>query len=134
MQSRTTTDQTNVTDVANDEARMSNDEGMTKFQHLRCLRYLLLKESRTEGNEGEEERDQPAGYPLSVSSVVETRSLPKSLGATLAPLPSMSLFPVAPFFLFSFEIRVYSCRFVVKPNQFDAELRRTDKGNCGDKR
>jgi hypothetical protein len=33
---------------------VTGDEGMTKFQHLRCLRYLLLKESRTEGNEGNE--------------------------------------------------------------------------------
>jgi hypothetical protein len=31
-------------------------------------------------------------------------------------------------------IRVYSCEFVVSRNLLDAELRRTDKGNCGKKK
>src|SRR5882757_2542924 len=66
-----------------------------------------------------------------------------SLAATLAALPSMSLVPVAAFsepdltiqrsnvLTISAAIRVRSCPFVVKRNQLDGELRRTDKRAVG---
>ncbi len=82
---------------------MQNDKGMTKIVAAATAPRNRGKGiSEIEGKGAQRSADQGGSRTsfksvLSVPSVVETHSFPKSFAATLAALPSMSLLPVAPF-------------------------------------